>query len=338
MRRLGAALFILGAVACKTGQNPGGAGVKDIQSEEKITLVQSSDGSGTIALITCKTGWTDKQAKSDKFAVPWNKVENLTYPQLELIYCTEPAGGSVVITNPPGGGTSNPPPGGGGTPSGDFTPLNTDQCKSAENINLPGVAEVKRVFVASAVGETYDRCVIFGDQLETILSKVPVLKKKLIEKKTRIYAQVNGALSYDALNNKLFVSLNVKEQGPKILETFLGFGMMPKLNAPFFFPVNTDLVWQMVAGPHGPNESQTACAALGPEWKMPTFAQVTTVAASMTEQVMKDLAPNTPTTNQFYVVPDNSNVCVSVPANSPAGCSATDKVAVCVMNLAAGPT
>ena len=53
---------------------------------------------------------------------------------------------------------------------------------------------------------------------------------------------------------------------------------------------------------------------------------------------MKDLAPNTPTTNQFYVVPDGANVCVSIPANTPGGCSATDKVAVCLMNLAAGPT
>ncbi len=286
-----AAAAVVALVACKSS-NGGSSQVKDIESVKKVTLVQGSDAAGNaVAFITCADGWIDKAAKKAEFAVPFNKVSNLSYTEMEAIYCTEKAGGTVIVA--PGGGGNNPPPAGGGGNSGDFTQLDTAVCKSQENDDLPNVTEVKRVFIAGSIGDPYDRCVVFGDELETILKTLPVIKKALIDKKVRIFATATGeTFAYEDAAKKLTVPFQIKGKLGNFIEAVapIAGGSVSKI---IVFPSNKNLVFTQRQGLYGWAAAKSYCDSLGSPWKLPTTAQFRSVGSDLDEAKLKELAGTT---------------------------------------------
>ncbi len=322
-------LGLLSAAACKTGASGGNASVKDIESIKKVSLVQGNDASGNaVAFITCAEGFIDKQAKKADFAVPWNKVVNLSYGELEKIYCTEPEGGSIVVG--PGGA----PGGTSGGATGDFTALDTLQCKQAEGVDLPNIAEVKRVNVPASVTDTYDRCVMFGFEFERMLTKLTIIKKALVDKKVRVFAVNEDKFAYDDAAKKLTVPLQIKDKLDKLLEAVLpilgGSALKTKT-----FPSNKGLIFNVKAGGACFNDAVAYCKSLGEPWVLPTTQQLATVAPDLNGSVIGQLTANT-NGNYTYIwvkVDGNTNA-YAIPPFSGGGAnySQCDMSCFCVLD------
>lgn len=333
LQTVAAAAFCFALVACKTNGG-GNSQVKDIESVKKVTLVQGSDASGNaVAFITCAAGWIDKTAKKAEFAVPFNKVSNLSYTEMEAIYCTEPAGGAIIVG--PGGGGNNPPPaGGGGTGTGDFTLIDVAACKSEENVDLPLIGEVKRVYLPGNVTDTYERCIVFGDEFERVLKKLAVIKKALIDKKIRVYAVEEDTFAFDDAQKKLTIPRLIKDKLDRFAE--VGAKVVGTSGAKItVFKSNKALLWNGAQGGQAWTAAAAYCTSLGAPWEMPTRQQLMQVATDLNDEALRKLTNHASGNYSYVNVKGANNPYASSPgswANEGTNYNGSDMSGLCVID------
>ena len=285
-------VVVSAATACKTANSNTGS-VKEIESVKKVSMIQGNDAQGNaVAFITCAEGWIDKTAKKSEFAVPFNKVAQLSYPEMEQIYCTESSGGGTVVVGP------GPGPGSGPLDANQIDPA---QCKSQENVDLPNIAAVKRVYVPANVTDSYDRCIVFGYELEQIFAKLTFATKTLIDKKIRVYATQDDKFSYDAGAKKLTIPLQIKDKMEGFLSVVAPIAGGTTVTTKIF-PSNKGLIFTFKQGGSCFADAVSYCKSLGAPWVMPAREQLATVSADLNaESIQKATGSNSGNFSYIWV-------------------------------------
>lgn len=218
---------------------------------------------------------------------------------------------------------------------GEFVELNLDECQASSSVRLDHVREVGRMYVPTSLPPEVSACG-FAEQLEGILTVWPPVQTALIAAKVGIFVRIEGDVLVDRARPRLEVPLAISGQKFRLLEVLLGISPAPKVNTPFVFPANKNLIWRMFGGRHDLFGAKAACKSLGPGWELPTVQQVETVASSMTERVMSELGPGSTVSNQFYLQ-GLEGACTEVPIVSLRRCRGNEKIAVCVFDVVPPP-
>jgi hypothetical protein len=279
-----AVLTLCAQAGSKTSGNDG-AQAKEIEEVHKLTLVQSTDGTGAVGIITCAPGFIDKETRKTEFGVPWGTVQSMTFSQLEARFCTERTDGLVIGPTPIGGGTNQgggTSPGGGNASAGNFVQIDFAQCKSQENVDAPQLAEIKRVFVDT--NDSFDKCVVFVDEFEKMIATFEGFKKAMVDGRVRIFASASFRnISFNEGEKKLNVPLSIKGRIGEFIPVaarILGGGSGGTVQ---IFPSNKRLVWRTKKG-NGSSwqDAFNQCQAFGAGWSLPVLSQLQSVKTEFT--------------------------------------------------------
>lgn len=322
--------------ACKVRQDNQSES-KDVESVKKVTLVQGSDGQGGyVGFITCGEGFIDKVAKKSEFAVPWSKVSNLSYAEMEAVYCTQAIANETETGGGPGGngGGTTPPP----TTDG-FAQVDPVVCKQQENVDLPAITEIKRVFVPASSTDSFENCVVFAEEFDKMMVKLVTLKKAIVDKRVRVYAteSATAPFSYDEAGKKLTVAFRIAGKladlitvGGKVIG---GTGVTMHT-----FAGQSRYLWTARQGLGSWASAKAFCDGLGQPWMMPTADMLAAVASELTSAKLGQLVGSTSGYYQNVQVLNPASPTsphFSVPGNSASSGAHDNMSNLCVIDVGA---